>query len=124
MRKEKFNKNYKKRKMDKLFQTLDERSSIFNNVQICSMTDPCIFTTPAFILIEDFKGAIQEDPTYISYICWKLEFLRNVVRLKKLKYQTDIYNKCTAGKSDWIYKSCHNTLMKNKMPMQAHGTLS
>ena len=33
--------------------------------------------------------------------------------------QTDIYNKCTTGKSDWIYKCHHNSLMKNKMPMQA-----
>ena len=56
--------------MDKRLQTLDERSSIFNNVQMCSMTDPCILTTPAFRLIEqDFKGAIQEGPTYICDIC-------------------------------------------------------
>ena len=55
-------------------QTLDERSSILNNVQMCSMSDPCILTTPAFRLIEqDFKGAIQEGPTYICDICWKFE---------------------------------------------------
>ena len=41
--------------MDKLLQTLDETSSIFDSVQICSMPDPCIFKTPAFRLIaEDF----------------------------------------------------------------------
>ena len=68
--KEQVRKNDKKRKMDKRLQTLDERSSIFNNVQMCSMTDPCILTTPAFRLIEqDFKGAIQEGPTYICDIC-------------------------------------------------------
>ena len=56
--------------MDKLLQTLDERSSIFDSVQICSMPDPCIHKTPAFRLIaEDFKGAIQESPTYICDIC-------------------------------------------------------
>ena len=38
---------------------------------------------------------------------------------KESKYQTDIYNKCTTGKSDWICKSCYNSMMKNKMPMQA-----
>ena len=55
-------------------QTLDERSSILNNVQMCSMSDPCILITPAFRLIEqDFKGAIQEGPTYICDICWKFE---------------------------------------------------
>ena len=50
--------------MDKRLQTLDERSSNFNNFQMCSMTDPCILPTPAFRIIEqDFKGATQEGPT-------------------------------------------------------------
>ena len=58
--------------MNKCLQTLDEKISIFNNVKMGSMTDPCILTTPAFRLIaQDFKGAIQEDPTYICDICWK-----------------------------------------------------
>ena len=52
-------------------------------------------------------------------IYWKLEFCRNVIKLKESKYQTDIYNKCTTGKSDWICKSYHSSIMKNKMPMQA-----
>ena len=72
--------------MDERLQTLDERISIFDNAQICGMTDPCILTTPAFRLIEvDFQGPIQEGP-------------RNVIKLKKSKYQIDIYNKCTTGK--------------------------
>ena len=59
--KEQVRENDKERKMDKLSQTLDERNS---------MTDPCILTTPAFRLTEqDFKGAIQECPTYICDIC-------------------------------------------------------
>ena len=73
--KEQVRKNDKKRKMDKRLQTLDERSSIFNNVQLCSWTDTCILTTPAFRLIEqDFKGVIQEGPTCICDICCKLKF--------------------------------------------------
>ena len=40
--KEQIRKNGKKRKMGKWLQTLDERSSIFNNAQTCSVTDPCI----------------------------------------------------------------------------------
>ena len=57
------------------------------------MADPFILTTPGFKLIkEDFNGAIQEGPTY--------EFRRNVIKLAESKFQTDIYNKCTAGKSD------------------------
>ena len=32
--------------MDKHLKTLDERGSIFDNVQMCSMTAPCILTTP------------------------------------------------------------------------------
>ena len=99
--KEQVRKNEKKRKMDKRLQILDKRSSIFNNVQVCSMAEPCILTTPAFRLIEeDFKGAIQEGPTYVCDICWKSKFRRNVIKLKESKYQTDIYNKCTTGKSD------------------------
>ena len=47
-----------KRKMDKRFQTLDERSSIFDNVQMCSMTDSCILTTPAFRLIEKISRVL------------------------------------------------------------------
>ena len=46
--KEQVRKNDKKRKMDKRLQTLDERSSISDNVQMCSMTDPCILTAPVF----------------------------------------------------------------------------
>ena len=89
----------KKRTMGKRLQTLDERISIFDNVQMCSTTDPYILTIPAFRLIEDdFKGAIQECPTYICDISWKLEFRRNVTELKESKYQTEIYTKCITGK--------------------------
>ena len=85
-----------------------------------SMTEPCILTTLAFRLIEeDFKGTIQEGPTNICDICWKSEFQRNVIKLKEPKYEANIYNECTKGKSDWISKSCHNSLSKNKMPMEA-----
>ena len=60
--------------MDKRLKTFDERSSMFDNVQMCSMTDPCILTAAAFSLIEeDFEGAIQEGPTYVCEICWKIE---------------------------------------------------
>ena len=82
--KEQVRKNDKKRKMNKHLQTLDERSNIFNNAQTSSMNDPCILTTPAFRLIkQDFKGAIQEGPTYICDICWKFKFQRKVIKLKE-----------------------------------------
>ena len=43
-----------------------KKKYIVNNDQMCSMTDPCILTAPAFRLIEqDLKGAIQKVPTYI-----------------------------------------------------------
>ena len=67
--KEQVRKNDRKRKMVKRLQTVDERSRIFGNVQMCSMTDPYILTTPAYRLIEeDFKGVIQESPTCICEI--------------------------------------------------------
>ena len=46
--KEQLRKYDEKRKMDKRLQTLDERNSIFNNVQMCSLVNPSILTTPAF----------------------------------------------------------------------------
>ena len=68
--KEQLRKYMKKGKMDKRLQTLDERNSIFNNVQMCNMVDPSILTTPAFRLIEQgFKTAIQEGPTDICVVC-------------------------------------------------------
>ena len=86
--------------MNKRLQTLDERNSIFNNVQMCSMVDPSLLTTLAFRLIKkDFKTAIQEGLTYICDVCWKFEFRRNVIKSKELKCQTDIYIECTTGKS-------------------------
>ena len=41
-----------------------------------------------------------------------------LLELKEPKYQADIYNECTTGKSDWICKSCHNSMSKNKIAMQ------
>ena len=55
------------------------------------MTDSYILTTTTFGLIEqDFKGVIQEGPTYICDICWKFEFPRNVIKLEEQKYRADI----------------------------------
>ena len=54
--------------MDKLLQTLDERNSIFNNVQMCSMTDPSVLTTPAFRLMkEDFKEG-RSGRSYLPFL--------------------------------------------------------
>ena len=76
----------KKQKRDQSLQTLDERNGIFDNVQMCSMVDPCILTT-CFRLTEGyFKGAIQKGPTYICDICWKFEFRRSAIKLQDLKY--------------------------------------
>ena len=120
MKKNRPEKVTKKRKMDKHLQTLDKRNSIFNNVQMCSMVDPSILTTPAFRLIEeDFESAIQEGPTYICDISWKFEFRRNVIKIMEPKHQTDICNECTTGKLGWVCKSCHNSMSKNKIPMEA-----
>ena len=80
--KEQVRKNDEIKKVDRLLQTLDEGSSIFNIVQMCNMTDLCLLTTPAFRLIEeDFKGAIQEGPTYICDICSKFKFGMDVIKL-------------------------------------------
>ena len=89
--------------MGKCLQTSGERKKIFKNVQMCCIFDLCILTTPVFRLIVNyFKGTIQEGPTSICDFCWKLKFRRNVMKLKERRYQTYIYNECTTGKSDWI----------------------
>ena len=95
--KEQVRKDCKKRKMDKRLWTLDERSSIFMMSNcVVWLIPPCILTTPAFRLIkEDFKGSIQEGPTYICDNCWKFELWRNLIKLKESKDQTDNCNKCT-----------------------------
>ena len=54
----------------------------------------------------------------ICDICLKFEFWKNVIKLKESAYETDIPTKCTTSKSDWVFKSCHNSLMKNKMLVQ------
>ena len=80
----------KKNKLQKIIRKgqwiniLDERSSIFDNVQVCSMTEPCIHTTPAFRLIkEDFKGAIQEDPTLWCFL--EIQILKECYLIKGIK---------------------------------------
>ena len=57
------------------------------------------------LIDEDFKPVIQEGPTYICDMCWKVEFRKNTVKLNALKYQTDICNKFSTVKSDWICRS-------------------
>ena len=103
----------------------DERNAIFNDVQACSMVDPCILKTPAFKLIEkEFKGAIQEGPTYICDICWRSEYRKSVKELKESKYSeiSDLFNECKTGKSKWICGSCDASLReKKKMPMLAQA---
>ena len=59
IRKEQVRKSDKKRKMDKSLQNLDERTSIFDNIQKSNRIYPWILTTSYLRLIEnDFKGAI------------------------------------------------------------------
>ena len=47
-----------------------------------------------------------------------LSYLLEIQILKEPKYQADIYNKWDSGESDWICKSCHNSVLKNKMAIQ------
>ena len=114
----------KDKKMKKAVRDDDKRSrqEIFINVQSDSMVNPVILKTPAFLLVQqEFEAAIQEGPTYTCDICWKLEFKKNVIKLKQSKYDDDIYIECHTGKSEWICKNCHNSLLRKKMPMQAQA---
>ena len=92
------------RKYDEKGKTLDERNSIFNNVQMCSMVDPSILTTPAFRFIEGvFKTAIQEGPTYICDICWKFKFRGNVIKLTNFNIRlTFIMNALLVNQIEYV----------------------
>ena len=122
--KEKIKDSDKKKKKEMRDNKKNERYDIFKNVQTCSMVDPSILHTTAFSLIEEeFKNAIQEGPIYVCDICWKFEYKRNMIKLKDLKYDKELYEECHTGKSEMICKGCHNSLLKNKMPMQAQANL-
>ena len=41
--------------------------------------------------------------------------------LHEPKYPADIYNKYPTGKSNWVCKSCHNSMSKNKMQVQVNN---
>ena len=100
----------------------NERLEAFKDVEGMSMVDPSILATPAYkILKEDFEAAIKEGPTYTCDICYKCEYRTNVIKLVPSKYEMEIFDKCHRGKYEWICKSCHNSLTKNKMPMQAQA---
>ena len=102
--------------------TKDKRREFFDAVKHHSMVDPCILQTGAFKLIyNEYKDAINEGPTYICDICWKFEFRKNIIKLDSLRYQSSIFNECSTGKSNWICNSCHKTLLKRKMPVQAQA---
>mgnify|MGYP002808138608 FL=1 len=114
-----------KKSLKKRMQTLREndkqrKDNIFDSVQDRSMVDPSIFETEAFKVIEsEFKDVIKEGPTFICDICWKFEFRSNVIKLTETKYEQEIYAECHTGKSNWICKGCHRSMLNNKLPMQA-----
>ena len=110
-------KHQRKRYIDK-----DEKLNAFKDVQGRSMVDPSILTTTAYKIIkEQFQVAIEEGPTYICDICWKFEYRKNVIKLDHSKYEIEVFYKCHTRKSEWICKSCHKSISKNKMPMQAQA---
>ena len=91
---------------------------------MCSIVDPSILARADFRLIKEcFKGAIQKNPTYIFdfffFFFWKFQFIRNDIKLKESKFQGDIHNECTTDKLDRICKGCDNSMLKNRMLMQA-----
>ena len=110
-----------KKRMQSLRENVKQnRDNIFGSVQDHSMVDPSILDTDAFKTIErEFKDAIKEGPTFICDICWKFEFRTNVIKLTETKYDQEIYAECNTGKSSWICKGCHRSLLSNKTPMQA-----
>ena len=69
----------------------------------------------------EYKDAINEGPTYICSICWKFEFRTNIITLNSAKYESELFNKCNTGKSEWICKTCDKYLINGKVPVQAQA---
>ena len=104
-------------------QKCEMKKKVFDNVHRCSIIHSCILATPAFKVVEDFKSAIQEGPTYISDVCWKFEFRKNVMKLNTLKNQAGICNKFSTGMSGWMWSSSYKSILKNKIPMQTQKNI-
>ena len=87
------------------------------------MSDHNILKTPGFkSVLNQYLGEISEGPTYICNICWKLKYrTNNVQHLVDEKYDKELFNKCKTGKSFWICKPCHKTMVRKKMPLQAQA---
>ena len=99
-----------------------EKSEAFYYVQGMSMVDPSILHTQAYKIIQKvFEDAINEGPTYTCDICIKSEFRKSVIKLNPSKYEKETFDKLASRVYEWICKSCHNYLMKEKMPPQGQA---
>ena len=64
---------------------------------------------------------IQEGATYVCCICLKFEYRSNILHADDKKYDKQLYERCNTGRSSHICKSCHGSLLKGKIPVQAQA---
>ena len=74
-------------------------------------------------VIQDYKSAISEGPTYTCASCFRLLCRRSMVQVKLSNYgrcPPNILQKCISTRFVYICKTCHKTLQNGNMPAQCH----
>ena len=82
-----------------------EREKVFEEIQGISMVDPSILDTEAYHIIEDERPKKTTDgPEYYCDICLQCCYKSNVLKLKILKYDQEILDRCYNENHGYIQK--------------------
>ena len=76
---------------------------------------------PIELAISEFHDIASEGPVYICFCCNQLWYKQSVLNAKKLKDLNPVIHEYLEEKrrtdtAEWVCKTCHNHLVKNKIP--------
>ena len=76
---------------------------------------------PIELDISEFHNIASEGPVYICFCCNQLWYKQSVLNAKKLKDLNPVIHEYLEEKrrtdtAEWVCKTCHNHLVKNKIP--------
>ena len=76
---------------------------------------------PIELAISEFHDIASEVPVYICFCCNQLWYKQSVLNAKKLKDLNPVIHEYLEEKrrtdtAEWVCKTCHNHLVKNKIP--------
>ena len=76
---------------------------------------------PIELAISEFHDIASEGPVYICFCCNKLWYKQSVLNAKKLKDLNPVTHEYLEEKrrtdtAEWVCKTCHSHLVKNKIP--------